>query len=292
MGTLAIIRDLLFHIQGESHPIYVAEQHADLPPLRFDLNRLGSCLFFSLLLLVPILGFVQNQFGIRLSLYRDTFISVGVFLVGGLVSLGWTVPLAMLSGRGISRERTFRTWDALLVTPYPTDVILLAKAAAGIRRVWKAVVSLAFIATLPGLFVAGPVMVAMAMQTGQTPLLGVLYMGVGIIAIIAEREQEIALSVVIGLVVALGSDSRRTALVLGLVGGVLIRLVQILVTLMLAPRLAPPNIALLNPIAGTATLIAMAPGFGSLGVVIALILAREGLIRGLFAWAVHRARED
>jgi hypothetical protein len=294
MGTLDIVRELLFHIQGESNPIYLAERRETALWPRFDLERWRSCLFLGLLLVVPILTFVERQFGVRFTAYRDIFIQSVLILTGGLLSVGWTVPLATLAGQGISRERTAQTWGMLLVTPFPTEVILMAKAAAGVGRVWKLVVSLTFLASLPGLFVAGPLMAAQAAWTGDTPLLAVLFMGAGMVAIIVEREQEIALSIVVGLVAAFASESRRMAWLLGATGGLLIRLAQALITVSLAFVLAPlasPNFALLNAIAGSATLLAIAPGFTSLFLIIALIVLREGLIRALFAWLLRRARE-
>jgi hypothetical protein len=48
---------------------------------------------------------------------------------------------------------------------------------------------------------------------------------------------------------------------------------------------------LLNAVAGTATLLTVAPGLIGLALLIGTLAAREGLIRFLFAWAVSRARE-
>jgi hypothetical protein len=293
MGTLAIIRELLVYIQGQSNPIYLAEQRERVMLPHLGLDRWRGWLLFSLLLSAPILTFIERQFGMRFSMYRDFFVLTVLIVVGGAVSMGWTVPLAMLAGQGISRERTAHTLPILMVTPYPTEAVLLAKAAASIHRTWKLVISLTFIASLPGLFIAGLIVIS-TVVTGQTMLLGVLYMGAGMVAIIAEREQEIALSVVVGIAMAFASDSRRVAMLLGLTGGVLIRLVQALATLILAYRLAPlasPNFALLNAAAGSATLLTIAPRLESVIVVAGMIAGREILIRALFAWSVRRARE-
>src|SRR5262245_8895840 len=142
MGTLDIIRSLLVYIQGESNPIYRAEKHESTSLPRFNLERLRSWVFLPLLLVVPLLMLVEQLSGVRLSAYRDGLLLVGLALVGGLLSVGWTAPLARLAGQGISRERTAQTWNTLLVTPYPTEEILLAKAAADVGPVWKLVVSL------------------------------------------------------------------------------------------------------------------------------------------------------
>jgi hypothetical protein len=292
MGTLEIVRQLLFHIQGESHPIYAAERRSGMAALPFKFNRWGGYLFVVLVIGLPLLALAESQLGFRLSLYRELLISGLFALVGGLLSLGWTVPLAMLAGRGISRERTAQTWDALLVTPHPTETILLAKAAADIEPVWKGVLSLTFIASLPGLFFAGPIML-FKMMNAQSPWLGILFMLVGSVALVVEREQEVALSVTMGIAAAFISDSRRVTLLVGLIGGLLIRLVQTLLTLILvrSAPLAPLNLALLNVVAGSSAALAAVPGFESLIFVVGMIAAREGLIRTLFAWTVRRAHE-
>jgi len=62
-------------------------------------------------------------------------------------------------------------------------------------------------------------------------------------------------------------DSRQIASLLGLAGGLLLRLCQAFVTVSLILILEPvtsPNFALLNAAAGSATLLAAAPGFASL----------------------------
>src|SRR6059058_3784823 len=106
MGTLGIIREMLVYIQGESNPIYLAEQREGVSLPHLDLERWRNWLFLPLLLLVPILTLFEQLFGIRLSAYRDIFVVAVLAIGGGLLSVGWTVPLAMLAGQGISRERT------------------------------------------------------------------------------------------------------------------------------------------------------------------------------------------
>jgi hypothetical protein len=210
------------------------------------------------------------------------------------LSIGWTVPLATLSGRGISRERTAQTWNALLVMPYPTETILLAKAAANIQPAWRTAIGLAAVASLLGVFTAGPLTAAATLGVSHSAILAVLFMVAGMVMIVAEREQEIALAVLVGLAAAFISDSRRMVSLFGLAGGLLIRLAQTLLTLafmiVLVP-LASPNFALLNAVAGTATLLTAAPGLIGLALLVGTFAVREGLIRFLFAWTVGRARE-
>lgn len=300
MGTLGIIQALLFHIQGESNPVYIAEQRISATiAANSGLGRLtawGGRLLFLLLLAFPVLSFIETQFRIRFSSYRDLFVGLVLMLIGGLMSVTWTVPVAMLAGQGISRERTAQTWATLLVTPYPTEEILMAKAAAHIRRVWKAVISLVFIASLPGLFLIAIFTLIQIAQRPDYTFLGLLFMTVGMIALVIEREQEIALAAVVGLAAALISDSRRLTLLYGMIGGLLVRLVQTLIIIFLVLRLAPPNFVLMNFVAGSATMLATAleqpqPTVWPLLWLILLIAGREWLIRKMFAWVVQRARE-
>jgi hypothetical protein len=293
MGTLGIIRALLVHIQGEANPIYAAERRSAEGWRGFNLGRWRGCLFFLLLIAVPVLTWIESL-GVPLPAYRAALLDFLLIGSGGLLSLSWTVPLATLSGRGISRERVAQTWDALLVMPYPTETILLAKAAASIQPVWRTAIGLAAVASLLGVFTAGPLTAATTMGVSHSAVLSVLLMVAGMVMIVAEREQEIALAVLIGLAAAFISDSRRMMSLFGLTGGLMIRLAQTLLTLaamaVLVP-LASPNFALLNAVAGTATLLAAAPGLIGLALLAGVLAAREGLIRYLFAWTVRRARE-
>ena len=97
MGTLGIIREMLVYIQGESHPIYLAEQREGVSLPHFDLGRWWNWLFLPLLLLVPVLTLFEQLFGIRLSAYRDIFIVVVLAVAGSLLSVGWTLLSCVLS---------------------------------------------------------------------------------------------------------------------------------------------------------------------------------------------------
>jgi len=294
MGTLAIVRALLFHIQSESDPIYRGERRMSVIWRGPNLSRWGSWLFVLLVISLPVLTLLERQFGIQWTAYRGVLIQLLLTVGGSLLSIGWTVPVTVLAGQGVSRERTAQTWDLLLTLPPPTETVLMAKAAARIQPVWRLVVSLAFILSLIGVFVVGPLIIARTLAMGESLLWGVLSMVAGMVAVVTEREQEIALAAVIGLATAFVSDSERLTLLFGLVGGVLIRLVQLLVTVMLTllivPHL-PEDFAPLNMIAGTAAVLIAAPSlFGMIGLA-AVIGVREALIRILFSWLIRRARE-
>jgi hypothetical protein len=294
MGTLAIVRALLFHIQSESDPIYRGERRMSVIWHGPNLNRWGSWLFVLLVITLPVLTLLERQFGIRWVAYRGVFIQALLTVGGSLLSIGWTVPVTVLAGQGVSRERTAQTWDLLLTLPPPTETVLMAKAAARIQPVWRLVVSLAFILSLIGVFVVGPLIIVRTLATGESLLWGVVAMVVGMVVVVVEREQEIALATVMGLAAAFVSGSERLALLFGLVGGVLIRLAQllasVLLTLLIVPRL-PEGFAPLNMIAGTAAVLMAAPSLVGIIGLAAVIGIREALIRILFRWLIRRARE-
>ena len=64
MGTLGIIRTLLFHIQGESSPIYLAERRSTSIVPHLFISRWGGCAFALLLVAFPIVGFVEGRLGL------------------------------------------------------------------------------------------------------------------------------------------------------------------------------------------------------------------------------------
>jgi hypothetical protein len=299
VGTLAIVRALLRNIQSEANPVYRATLGRVKRPA-FNAGRWYNVLLFLLLASFGILTFLRQQFGFQFVAYRAEVL-YGVMVVGiSLLSLSWTVPLAALAGQGIIKERIAQTWDVLRAIPMPPETILLAKGAAAIRRVWGIAISMAILTAFMGAIVGGALIYG---QGSAQPVLGFVFTILGIAAVIVERFQEVALAAVIGLAAALQTDSRRMATLLGLIGGVLIRLVPLFVVLALVPfpAVADPNLALilspaflfigwflLNAFIGSALLLAAMPGLPALLIVCGLALVRELLTRALLAWAVRR----
>src|SRR5258706_10702689 len=186
VGTLAILRSLLTYIQSEAHPIYRAGQRNTLRWLMtLDPTQWGGLLFFLLLLAVPICAFLQSAIGTPARLlagYHDELLDLILLVAGGLLSLTWTVPFAMLAGQGISHERATQTWDTLLITPYPTDVILLAKAAADIRLVWGRVTTTVLISVLIALSMIATTILARSASI----VIGIIFIAITVITVIIE----------------------------------------------------------------------------------------------------------
>lgn len=291
MGTLALVNALLKLIQGERHPLYrVALRRQAVYSL--NMNAIGGCLLLLILFAAPALICLEGQFGLRMRGAVDFAQTSLLLIVGGLLSLCWTVPLALLAGRSISHEREARTWELLALMPYDTSAILLARAAASIRNVWTLVVGLVSFGVIMALFFGTPVIASMAVQINRSVVIGVLMMIVGMIAMIYERQQEIALAVVIGIVASLRTDSQRMAELAGLAGGFLIRVLQLVLTFLFVPPeplLSQQNVLTLNIVAGSATLLAVIPMFNALLFIGLVVGGRELLIRGVFRWAVRHA---
>lgn len=291
MSTFAIVRHLLTLIQGEGHPIYRAALKQQMP-YSVNLNAIGGCALLLLLLLTPAVVCLESAFGVYVSGMVNTVLVTMLVAAGAVLSVSWTVPLTILAGQGIARERVTQTWETLLITPFSTENILLAKAASSVRNVWSLVVGLAFFGTLLALFFVSPVIASMASQINQSLVIGVLLMIVGMVAIVLEHEQEIALSVVLGIFIAIKTDSPRTAFLAGLAAGFLIRVVQLALTFVIVPQvtlLSLQNIIVMNFVAGSATLLAVLPITAALTFVVVMIIGRELLVRWLFHWITRHA---
>ncbi|MBX3064438.1 MAG: hypothetical protein U0528_08225 [Anaerolineae bacterium] len=291
MGSTQIVRELMYYIQGETHPIYRAEL-SRRSAFNIPFDALAAYALLLLLLLAPILTCVESQFGFRVANSINSAILLLLIASGGVLSLGWTVPLTLLGGQGIVRERAHRTWDLLLTTPYSTETILLVKSASSIRRLWTLVLALVVFGTLIALFFAAPVFWAMGAEINGHVVYGIVLMLFGIVAIIVEHLQELALATTLGIVIALSTSSQRMALLFGLAGGILIRMLQVILTFALvptSPAIQMQNVIVLNLLAGSATILSVIPAFPAVLFVLTMIIGRELLVRQLFRWTVRHA---
>ncbi len=292
MGTLNIIYAILVHIQGEAHPLYRIEQregrlNPKLNRLRFLQQAWYPFLFLFFLLAALIFSSQQPSFTLR---YGNSFLLI--FAVCDVLSLGWTVPVAIQAGQSVSREHSARTLDLLLIIPDTTENILLTKAAASTRYVWTHALGIAILVFLLRLSL---VLVLIVLTGNRTTALTVLLLVGCLLMALVEPLQEMALAVVIGLWAALSTESSRLSTFIGMGGGLLIRFVQMLVILLLVP-LFKPQMLLFNPVVNTAVgsvvLLVAAPTLVGLLVLGLLIAGREALIYALFAWTVRRAHQN
>lgn len=291
MGSTQIVRELMYYIQGETHPIYRAELSRK-SAFNIPADAVAGYALLFLILLAPILTCIEGQFGFRVSSSVNSVIALMLIAGGGLLSLGWTVPLTLLSGQNIVRERAHQTWDLLLTTPYSTETILLVKSASSIRRLWTLVMGLVVFGTLIALFFAAPVFWAMGAEINGHTVYGIVLMLFGVAAIIIEHLQELALAAMLGIVIALTTSSQQMALLFGLAGGILIRMLQVVLTFALVPpypAIQMQNVIVLNLLAGSATILSVIPAFPAVLFVLTMIIGRELLVRVLFRWMVRHA---
>jgi hypothetical protein len=290
MGSLAIFRALLYHIQSERSPVFRAEMRA--------VQTRGGAALFTLLVNLSIFGLLIG--GVLVSALdavlgydlRDNLFSAGLIIIGFGISMVWVLPQTLLAGGRVTRVT--EAYDVLRVTPLSAGEIALARAAAGVRRAWVFVVGAAVFGLVLILLLGG---VALSLRAGALmPLL--LLLCVGLTAF--ERVQEISLATLVGLAVPMVSPS--LTFLLGTAGGVLLRVVPLVVMYVVLPSAAYadpilaelPEAALvgfwfaLASVGGPAVLLALVPGLPALAIIIVLIGVRELLTRALYAWIVRR----
>jgi hypothetical protein len=259
-------------------------------------GRMGvGCLFFFLLIVLAVASFMRSTVIIGTGLGSDlAALTPAAIVVGWLFSMGWTVPLAMYAGYAISRERATHTWDMLRTAPYSTEEILLTKAAASIRGVWGTALGIVLTVTVLRTVLIGALLV-MAVTAGQlSAIFVIILIPIAIVIILIEAVQEIALSVVLGLVVGLSNVSPRLTIFVGAVSGFMVRLVQLAIIFWFLAHLVStvsPAVSASSTIAGSTILLPGMPGIVSLLLVLLLALGREGLVRILLASTLQRAHE-
>lgn len=292
MNSLAIVRALMYHIQSERNPVFRAEGR-QRPRRAAYLGLFVNLGVFALLIGSAVIAYLDQGggFGARENIF-------GLLLVGGgfALSVMWTVPIAALAGGRV--VQTTEVYDVLRVTPLSTHEILLARAAAAVRSIWAVAVGMAIFS----LFVAAILGVPAAAIRAHDPVLSAIVLVAGAAATLIERVQEIALAATIGLAAPL--VSRSLSLMIGVLGGLLIRVLPLLVILAILPSIAfaepilaelpePALVGLwfaLSSVAGSIVLLAALPGVQTLAIVGLLIGAREGITRALFAWIERRFR--
>lgn len=295
MSSFAIFRALLVYLQGESHPLYIAERQLATPPSANALTRQFGigCLFIALVIIFG-LNFILQLLGVAPPAIGIVGLTPAALFIGWMISLGWTVPLAMYAGYAISRERAARTWDTLRLAPYTSDVILLSKAAASIRGVWGASLTIALTVTVLRMVIVSVLLVITASMAQLSPVVWIVFIPIALAVIVIEIVQEITLSVIVGMVVGMSNLSSRMTVFVGAVGGFMVRMTQLALIWWLLTHLASalsPYVAVSTTITGSTILLPAIPGIASLLVVILLAVGREGLMRLLLAWTLQRTHE-
>lgn len=315
LGTTGILRALAINLQGQASPIFqtAVRQQAQRRSWRLTNFPWVPALFVVLLLAGPLLALI-DQGGVGIFALRDQILIAAAVVCAGLLSLCWTLPVAALAGQGVALERTARTWDTLLLTPHSPAEIALIKTAASLRPVWWLASGSRILGVFLGVSVFIPAILfslpLIELPPAPRGLSMIALIAVGMVGMLVDRAQELALSAVTGL--TLGGSSPPRAFILGGLGGLMVRLVPILLTLVfirsteaLTPfvqigaellGIFPQNEStlrlglslLLVILAGPVSLLAFAPGLPALALVGAFLGLRELLIRVLFSRAEAR----
>lgn len=285
LQTLRLLQQLMVFIEGESHPLYRVELKHRPHRYAVDYSELLGCAMFLLFLIIPLLTILETVLGIR-SAAVNMVTSVGaVGILGILLSLSWTVPITVVAGSIVTRERTAQTWDILLLMPFSGETIMLAKAAAALRPIWRLLVGVTIIGTLLGIVFCTPIVVNLVATNTQSLILGLLAGGLSVVVIGYEHLQECILALLIGLLIAVSNPQLRFSLLLTAFNGVLIRVVAMLMFIACLPN-TPLNIKvlpaadslLLNAIAGSSAMLTGTYWGGALLFIACMLILREVLI--------------
>ncbi len=275
MGTLELVRALVFDKRYDVNPISQQElKHTRWLPALESRNQIIFSLLAAALTFLGFIGIVASS----------SFVgSIPMFLNVAL-NLIWATPVSAVVAHAVQRERTGKTLQLLLTTPYSTEGILLAKAAGSFARISKIILS--------GLLALGwfgitinLLFIPIAVLNQKNPLLW------GLIAIFAtgilfiERIQELALATSIGMIVGSSVNSLDRVIIMTLILNFVTRVIQLAImalfihTVGFQGNTADP--IWLNFMIGSPSVLIYAPGAASLGFIIVMVIVREVLIRAI-----------
>ncbi len=283
MGTIGILRALIHQIEIDSNPIYLLEcRRSAFTFLRT--RQIARHIAFVGVVAVPLFLFIGL---LRIA----TQISELPILLNLLIGMAWSLPIVLLAGEGIQRERIAQTWNNVLLTPFTTETILLAKASGGISKIWKsATIFLIGLTTLGAAVLL--LLFGILSSTDQDTLLRLLFICAGVAVLIIEHGQEAALCVAMGMAISVLSKSQGLGLVIGVIASMVLRLFQIVFLLLMIAWLYPTVLSTflwLNIVLGSSLLLTSDAVAASLLSLVGLIIVREGVIRALFQYTLRHA---
>lgn len=218
------------------------------------------------------------------ALFCNSAAAIPIFLLGVL----WPSLAAFLVSPLILRHREHRSWDTVLSTPYPRRDILtgtIATSFAGFEGLLQFT-----------LFVQGCMAVIAALHALRLAQLGIssALCAVGIVWVVAlfavERAQETSLAFLLGVAASYVARSWPIAATGAVVAGLVMRLVQLWLLVLIALAADPAQAgsvfrdALL--MGSTAAMFRFTPLITALAPV-AIIAARELAFRGLLGWLIR-----
>lgn len=282
MGTQALIWALVF------------DRHYDLNPIaQNELGRVArrSTAAWRSRILAALVAGVLVGIGLISVLRSAAILRDFAVIANVILNLFWTVPVSGVAAYAIQRERTRLTLDLLLLTPFTTKSILLAKAAGSFARISNGVIGglllLSGLGSIAIIFLI-PLATVSSQNTFSWMLFGAFIIGLMYI----ERLQELALSASLGLFLGSTATSPDMVILLNFIVNMAVRVVQLLVVVLFAEAggiiRGSTTLAWLNLLMGTSSVLVYSPTWVNLGVVALVIGAREGVIRLLLSYSVRR----
>ena len=303
MGTYALVTTLWRHWKRPVHPVYQIESRYGPPWQILHLERHSG---WVLRLALWVVGLTAAATVARVLTDQSLFwalsngllqlecLSGGTVLVLALLvlTLLWPIAIAVGASGAIVRDREHRTWSTLLTTPIDWNELVIVKLASALRwfdRPFQLLFWVQSVLAVITLIVVGGQMERL-MQTGA-PILAVLVTALAGGQFAIGRVQDYATACLIGLVASLESETRQTASVLALMGGIGLVILRLLFTgaLLLAIPIESPQKWIMLLATGPTTAIASVFSLPViLAILIGLPLLRELLLQQGYRWALTR----
>ncbi len=305
MGTYQILSALIKHWQHPVNPVYQADMRYGPPWSAFHLEQWTARLIrlaivsMIVILAVTALRALTNEATVA-SLYM--ILLPAACLSGGTVALivlavltfFWPIGVAVAASGTIVREREHRTWAALLTTPLDWNDLLTAKLASSLRWLNRPVEMLIWIQGIL-LAVVFVLVIGQVEKVAQTasPVLALVITVVAGVQFAIARMQDYATASIIGLASSMQSETRQSASITAVLGGLSMVMLRTLFTAALLPyiQLTSPQALLLMLSTGPTTAMAMAfPTMPVLTLTLLIVtpVVREILLRAGYRWVFTR----
>jgi hypothetical protein len=283
MGTVELFRTLIINRNFESNPI--TQNEAARLKNRFAANR-RTRLYFGLVIAVLMIGaFVAVHVSAPVLQGFPVFANV-------IINLLWTVPVSGVIAHAIQRERVGLTLHLLLLTPYTTRAVLLAKAAGSFAGVSKIILTGLLTLSFIGV-VANMLIVPLSAYSNQTSIVfWILFAMFVIVLLFIERMQELALAASIGVFLGSSTTSPDVVIIMNFLLNLAARVLQLHTLVLLVDSGGvlrnASTIAWLNLVMGTSAALVYAPTVFNLALIAGVIALREALIVYLMWQSVRR----
>lgn len=220
---------------------------------------------------------------------------------GGLVLVAvllfaylWPLAVAVNTSGIIVQERERQTWDVLLTTPFDRADLLLAKLASSLRLFNPYGEMLLWVQSFLAIILSVVIISDFVQESRSDWPVQIVLLCLALFEFSAGRVQDYVLSGLLGLLASLLATTREAAWATATLLALTLVLLRAAVTIAVMATMTPQSFlkALVLFATGPASAVTLAwtAPVAALALVL-LLLAREGLIRALFAWLVRRLGE-